>query len=193
MTNNHLREVELALEKSVRLMPYRCLLLAFWGLILAKCLILEWAVQTWASPVDTVVYVWLPTLVFGGLCTVLFARSIFTDPLRAPLTSHLVRGVWGGCLIAALVVCLAWLRLDVGSPYLLPALAAVIIGLGYFIQSILDDFKINKFLAICWWLTSLVLFYFSDVTALAMLGIAFIVLTALPYTVLFFRYRVPVD
>lgn len=188
METNQMREVELALEKSGKLRPYRCLMLAFWGLILAKCLILEWAVQTWSSPVQTVIYVWLPTLVFGSLCTILFARSL-AQPASAPLTSHIVRGVWGGCLIAALIVAFAWLFFEVGNPYLLPAFTAIVIGLGYFTQSILDNLKLNKFLAIGWWLASLPLFTTPDVNALLVLGIAFIVLTSAPYTVLFFRYR----
>lgn len=188
METNQIREVELALEKSVKLAPYRCLLIAFWGLILGKCLILEWATQYWNVPVQSVVYIWFPTLLFGALCTVLFARSI-AQPANAPMTSHVVRGVWGGCLIASFVTAFAWLKFEAGDPFLLPAFMAIVIGLGYFTQGVLDNYRVNRLLAVSWWLVSLILFANATVSALLIMGLAFIVLTAVPYTVLFFYQR----
>ncbi len=46
-------------------------LVLFWGLMLSKCLFSTWAVGYWDMPVSSF-WVWLPSLVFGTVCTVLY-------------------------------------------------------------------------------------------------------------------------
>ncbi len=45
----------------------------FWSLMLTKCLLCTWAVGYWDMPISSF-WVWLPSLVFGGVCTLLYVQ-----------------------------------------------------------------------------------------------------------------------
>ncbi len=64
-------------EVKVKDQPWRSaggfdrLLGGFWTLMLIKCLLCTWAVGYWEMPISSF-WVWLPSLVFGALCTLLY-------------------------------------------------------------------------------------------------------------------------
>ncbi len=66
-----------AFIEEVRLRPRRSrvrvdgLLLGFWILLLAKCLLSTWAVAHWNMPISSF-WVWLPSIIFGAVCTILY-------------------------------------------------------------------------------------------------------------------------
>ena len=68
---------EASFIRGVRLKPRRRgvdgLLLGFWVLLLVKCLLSTWAVGYWDMPVSSF-WVWLPSIVFGAVCTVLYLK-----------------------------------------------------------------------------------------------------------------------
>ena len=45
---------------------------AFWGLIGAKCFLLEYAVQQYGLTIDSRLFIWWPSVLIGGLCTILY-------------------------------------------------------------------------------------------------------------------------
>lgn len=45
---------------------------AFWGLIGAKCFLLEYAVRQYGLEIDSRLFIWWPSVLIGGLCTILY-------------------------------------------------------------------------------------------------------------------------
>jgi hypothetical protein len=51
--------------------PLDTLLVVCWALILIKCVAASWAIRRWDLPIHDF-YIWGPSLMFAGLCTVLY-------------------------------------------------------------------------------------------------------------------------
>ncbi len=45
-----------------------------WALIVGKCLLASLAIEHWSIPIHDL-YVWVPSVVFGGLCTWFYLRG----------------------------------------------------------------------------------------------------------------------
>ncbi|MEM8550285.1 MAG: hypothetical protein AAGF10_05790 [Verrucomicrobiota bacterium] len=172
--------VELTLEKGRRVDSYRGLLFLFWGLILAKCCLMQWAIITYAMPINGFAFIWVPTLIFGLVCTVIYARVTLKEFHDAPLTNRLVRGIWVACAIALVLLSTLGIGMQAFSPTLLPGLLAVIMGLGYCIHGYLDGRRLYFFAAAGWWLGSIVLFSQNNVASLAWLALFLICFQVLP-------------
>lgn len=183
------KQVQLALEKGRRAAPFRGLLFLFWGLILAKCCAVQWAIVTYAVPIDGVLFIWLPTLFFGAVCTVVYARLTLEEFHRAPLTTNLVRGIWVACAVSLAVFAIVGVGFKGFTLTLLPAILAVILGLGYCIHGFLDQRRLYFICAVGWWLSSVWLFYLNSLNALLWLALMLLVLQVAPTTVLYFESR----
>lgn len=154
-----LTQIRLALEQTTRIRFYRNLFLVSWSLILAKCLFLEWLTQRYALPVDTFLFIWIPSFLFAGLCTALLVANRKEALLHAPLTSRLVQAIWLGVIGAIAIIGIAGVGLHQIPPFLLPGLCAVLMGIGYLVHSVLDHRFILRAAAAGWWMGSLWLFY----------------------------------
>ncbi len=53
--------------------PVDAFIVGGWSLILTKCVLASLAIHHWDVPVHDL-YVWGPSLVFGGVCTFLYLR-----------------------------------------------------------------------------------------------------------------------
>ncbi len=179
-------ELELALEKTRRVPAFRALLVFFWGLILAKCLLAEWAVTYYHAPINTKFYVWTLSLAGSGALTLVYAAALFKELPTMPLSGRIVSATWASCTIGFGVLLLVAKVYHAFDLYLLPALAAVLLGVGCFIQSVIDRRILFKILAAGWWLSALWLFTLTDVTALAWMAVSLLVLVVLPSGWLFF-------
>ncbi|BET66484.1 hypothetical protein ASA1KI_14020 [Opitutales bacterium ASA1] len=51
--------------------PVDAFVVVGWSLILGKCVLASWAIERWSVPVSDF-YVWVPSCVFGALCTWLY-------------------------------------------------------------------------------------------------------------------------
>ena len=56
---------------SRRRRPFDLFLVIGWTLILVKCLLSSWAVARYDIPIN-VLWVWIPSFIFAGLCTFLY-------------------------------------------------------------------------------------------------------------------------
>jgi len=182
-------DLELALERSARVSASRMLLLVFWGLILAKCTLLQWAILTYDVPVDGGLFIWMPTFIFGAVCSFIYGKVTLEEFHKTPLTSRLVRGIWAACITAMALLGVVAVGLGGMSPYLLPAMLAVLMGVGFFIQGMVDPRPYLRAAAIGWWLGSVWLFYEANVNALLSLSILIIALQVVPTTLLFWQER----
>ncbi len=182
-------EVERALERTERVLPFRGLLFIFWGVLVSKCLFLQWAIFTYDVPIDGWLFVWTPSFLFGILCMAVYARSALGDFARAPLTNRLTRGLWLACGGAFIVFTLESVLLGGISPFLLPGIFAVLIGVGFFIEGMAEGTRLFQGLGLAWWVGAFALFLRPGVNALALLGALIMLLQVLPATLLYFRHR----
>ena len=181
-------QIKLALEQQGKLLPFRGLLYIFWGIILAKCIFAEWAIRKYQLPVNSF-YIWIPTLIFASVSTWVYAGVTLRDVYRQPLTGQFVAAIWGGCFMAAALVVVVGYGGGSLSLFILPAICAVILGVGYFIHSVLDQRFIFKLSAYCWWLGSIPLFINPYLDALAWFSLMIILFQVLPATGLYLQWK----
>ncbi|WP_309398076.1 hypothetical protein [Cerasicoccus maritimus] len=182
-------EFEIALERSSQVTASRMLLLVFWGLIIAKCTLLQWAIITHDLPINGGMFIWLPTFLFGAVCSFIYGKVTLEEFHCTPMTSRLVRGIWAACIAAMTLFGVVAVGLGGMDPYLLPAIYAVLLGVGFFIQGMLDPKPYLKLAAIGWWLGSIWLFFQANVNALLWLSAMIIVLQVIPTTLLFWQEK----
>ena len=68
-------ELALSVERAYREGEVLDRLEALWSLILAKCFLLQWAIDAYALPVRGLVYVWLLTFAMAGAASALYLRA----------------------------------------------------------------------------------------------------------------------
>jgi hypothetical protein len=137
---------------------FRTLLVFFWGLIIAKCLLLQWLIERYHAPINGPLFVWTPSCLMSGAITIYFASRVFRELPRMPLSGRLVSATWAACGAAFLVLAAAAGIYGVFSPFLLPALAAVLLGVGCYIHSVADRRLLFKVTGVLWWLAAMWLF-----------------------------------
>lgn len=184
-----LAELELALERSHQVTASRMLLLVFWGLILAKCCLLQWTILSYNVPIDGGLFIWTPSFIFGAVCSFIYGKVTLEEFHQTPLTSRLVRGIWAACIAAMAIFGVVAVSLGDMSPYLLPGILAVLMGVGFFIQGTVDPRPWLRTAAIGWWLGSILLFFQSDVSSLLSLSILLVALQVIPTTLLFWQEK----
>lgn len=182
-------ELEMALERSAQVSASRMLLLVFWGLILAKCCFLQWAILTYDVPVDGGLFVWTPSFIFGAVCSFIYGKVTLEEFHRTPLTSRLVRGIWASCIAAMAIFGVVAVGLGGLNPFLLPGVLAVLMGIGFFIQGTVDPRRYLQTAAIGWWLGSIWLFYQANAQALLSLGVLLIALQVVPTTLFYWQEK----
>jgi len=182
-------EFHLALERSSQMAASRMLLLVFWGLILAKCVVLQWAIITYDVPVDGGLFIWVPSFIFGAICSLVYGKVTLEAFHRTPLTSRLVRGIWAACVAAMTLFGVVAVGFGEINPLILPAIFAVLMGVGFFIQGMIDPRPYLRVAAVGWWLGSVWLFYQADAAALLSLAAMIIALQVTPTTLLYWQER----
>ncbi len=179
-------ELELALEKSRKLPTFRVLMVFFWGLIMAKCLLAQWAATRYEMPINTKFYVWTLSLVGSGALTLVYAWVLFKELPTMPLSGRMASATWAGCAIGFGLLALVAMLYHAFNPFFLPALAAILLGVGCHIQSVISRRLLFRTLAVGWWLTALGLFTQTDIDALAWMALALLLLIVFPAGWLFF-------
>ncbi|MGA0133244.1 MAG: hypothetical protein ACO3ND_02685 [Opitutales bacterium] len=101
---------------------------ALWSLILAKCLLAQWAIATYAIPVSGLLYVWSLTLVMAALATALYLRASRIPLSVIPATRRVSGAVLLALLIAAGFVLYARFALDAFGPAVASCLCAALAG-----------------------------------------------------------------
>jgi hypothetical protein len=118
------------MKASTPLIPAdRGLLLAFfWGLIWAKCFVVEYAKIAYGIEVNTFLIVWVPSLTMGVFCTILYLTSWGkqSDPTQA--WEKLIMGV-------LLVAAVALEARTLIPPEALPGALGFMLGVGFFMRT----------------------------------------------------------
>jgi len=179
-SSREVAELDLALEKSRRMPGFRALLALVWGLVLAKCLLAQWAFSHYHLPINPGFYVWTLSLGGSGAITLVYAYTLFRELPTMPLSGRLASATWVACAMGFAILAVMSQFEGAFDLFLLPALGAVLLGVGCFIQSVIDRRKLFKFLAVGWWLAAIGLFTQPNVNALAGMAGSLVLLVALP-------------
>ncbi|MGA2052000.1 MAG: hypothetical protein ABSH19_01675 [Opitutales bacterium] len=182
-------ELEIALERARRVPAFRALLLLCWGLIMAKCLLVQWAILTYHERINGVIMVWVPSVSVCAGITLYYAYRVFRELPTMPLSGRIVSATWVGCGTAFLVLIVAVVVFGEFSGYLLPALAAVLLGVGYYIHSATGYRVLFRAAAVGWWFAALWLFGHPDIDSLAWMSLFLVLFEVLPATWLYFAAR----
>lgn len=182
---DEMQQIRVALERSPTVENVRMALFVFWGLIFAKCFAAEWLARVYEAPLNTL-YVWIPSVMFGALCTVAYATHMLKEWKVRALTGHLVAAIWTACAMAAVLISLVGTASGVVPVIKVPAFLAVIMGVGFFIHSVLDPRFWFKPAAYGWWVGSVLLFINPGVNAFGWFALMIILFQVLP-TVMLWR------
>lgn len=163
----HQKQFEIALEQGTRSPRFQGILSLFWGLIFAKLFLLEYAMQIYEVPFDSTFYIWTLTLSMGVVCSIAFMRLDRHHLPGKPLTGKLVRSIWLGVFSAMVIGSAGGVLVAELSPYLLPGVYALILGVGFFSHSVLNGRTLFRFLALAWWAAALLLLSRNEVVTFA--------------------------
>lgn len=172
-------QVKLVLEQKRNVSQFSGLINIFWGLIAAKCVLSEWAVQYFNWPIFSI-YIWMPTLLFGIIGTWVYAGFTLKKIHHRPLTGQFVSAIWGGSLMALALIGIGGWGLGKISLYVLPSIFSIVIGMGFFIHSVIDNRFVFKLSAYGWWIGSVWLFYQSNLNTLAWFAFMIVLFHVLP-------------
>lgn len=177
-------EWEIALERADAVAPLRGALLIFWGLILAKCCLAQYLIFRHDIEVNGWVFIWLPSILAGLVCTGVYARDTIAHFRRTPVTSRIVRGLWAGLFGALALTAIFGIGGGGLDPLRLPAMVAVFAGAGFFAQSTLQRERAFLYAAAGWWLGATFLFFTPGINALAVLSLLIVLFQVCPCALL---------
>lgn len=185
-TEETLAQIELALENDRTHDSIRGIATIFWGLILAKCFLAQWAVFRYDIPINTLFFVWIPSLTFGALCTFIYTGIVLKRVTRRRLAGRFVRHIWTATLALIAAISLLGTALNMFNPMLLPGFFALIVGASFYIHSALNNHLLFKWVAAGWWVGSAWLFYAPDENALAFFSLMILCLQVFPAVYLYY-------
>lgn len=119
-------ELTLALERAHRETFVLDRLHALWALLLAKCCLLQAAIERWRVPVDGWLVVWMSSLVLAAFATLLYLRAHRADLGRIPANTRVAAALLLGLAILGLGAAHASIGLGLLGP---AALGAALLGL----------------------------------------------------------------
>jgi hypothetical protein len=150
-----------------------------WGLLFAKCFIVEHYVQAYAVPVNSLLYVWALSISMATVATVAFWRLRTTEGLPPRLPRALLIG-WVLCLsIAGLLLMSTW----IAAPLQLASVTvacAVVLGCGYAWQGMHTKAFLDWFSAGGWWLMAAAQLFLSSEKALLTFGFGLLGFVVVP-------------
>ncbi len=173
-------ELSLSVERAYREVVLVDRLGALWSLILAKCFLAQWAIDTYLMPINGLRYIWVLTLTMALVATVLYLRAH-----RAPLAlfPHQVRvgsAVLGGLLVAQGFLLYAHLGLGLLSAAVTAGLAASLLGAWSLARASLRRAREPLVGALLWWALAATALSSPDLRALLWIGLGFLFAQALP-------------
>ncbi len=121
-------ELALSVERAYREARVLDRLGALWALILAKCLLAQWAILTYSIPVSGLAYVWSLSLSMAALATGLYLRANRLPLSLVPATRRVGGAVLLGLAVAAGFVLYARFALEALSPSVASGLCAALAG-----------------------------------------------------------------
>jgi len=189
-SRDSLKKLEVALERGGRPSRAHGILMLFWGLIYAKLFLLEYGVQVYEVPLNSLLYLWTLTLIMGIVCTIAYVRLFPGARKEESMTDKALWNIWVGCFIAVGLGAVSSLLTSPMNAFQAPAFSSLIMGVGFMSQSALGGKRLYFHLALTWWVIAVILFHQEGVITFAWFSLSLVLFHVIPTAYLhFFRHR----
>ncbi len=121
-------ELALSVERAYREALVTDRLGAIWSLILAKCLLAQWAITQYSIPVSAAFYVWTLTLVMGAVASLYYLHAHRVKLYLLPTHFRVNAAVLGGLVVSLGFVAYARFALGAIEAPVAAALGAALLG-----------------------------------------------------------------
>lgn len=121
-------ELRLALERAYREARVLDRLVGLWGLLLAKCCLVQAAIERWQVPVEGWLVVWTSSLGLAALATAHYLAAHRADLARIPANRRVSAALALGLAVVALGGAYAGVARGLLGPAALGALVAALVG-----------------------------------------------------------------
>lgn len=179
-------QIEIALEHGRGTRPFNGVIALFWGLIFTKLFLLEYGVQVYQVPINSMLFVWTLTLVMGVVCSAAYIKMVLKKKLTRPMTNRVTSAIWAAAFVSTGVIAFAAISLGRLDPYFMPAVCALALAVGYFLHGTLVRFPVFQILGGCWLLVGIGLAAVSGPVSMAGFALAMVLFVVLPTAVLHF-------
>jgi hypothetical protein len=176
----HDTELSLSVERAYRESLVTDRLGAIWSLIIAKCVLAQWAILRFRIPVDGLFYVWTLTLVMAVVASVYYLHAHRVRLYLLPTHFRVNAAVLAGLLVALGFVAYAYFALGLLSAPLAASLAAVLVGSWSLARAALRRAWPPLFGAFLWWGLAATALRSPAELALLWLGLGMLCAQALP-------------
>jgi len=150
-----------------------------WCLVIAKCLTLEYLVQVYAVPINSVFYVWILTFSMAIVAMVTQFKIQISDKrsLDSVPLSKLIVFI---CIITGILTTIIILRFTSLSPFAVPAVIAFLIGVAYVGYGLSEQMNAYVVNGVGWWVGSAILAARDHIENLSKLAFFIILLSVIP-------------
>ena len=176
----HETELALSVERAFREAEVTDRLGAIWSLILAKCCLAQWAINTYAIPIGGLFYIWTLTLTMGSVASLYYLHAHRVRLYLLPTHLRVNAAVLAGLVVALGFVAYVRFTLDIITPPAATALAAVLMGSWSLARAALRRTWEPVFGALLWWVVAATALRTPAAGALLWLGLGMLLAQALP-------------
>lgn len=173
-------ELALSIERAYREAAVLERLEALWALILAKCFLLQWAIDAYALPVRGLVYVWTLTFAMAAFASFLYLRAHRVTLRLLPWHTRVSGALLAGLLVALAALAYAQGALGALAPAITAGLACVLLGGWSLARAALGRAPEAFGGALAWWGFGWVAAHDGDGRALLWVGAGWLLAQALP-------------
>lgn len=150
-----------------------------WGLLFAKCFIVEHYVQAYDVPVTSWLYVWALSISMATIASVAFLRARATERMPPQISKTVLR---------AWVLCLAAMACFLVGGWLIPLVSlasitvgfAIVLACGYTFQGLHSKAILDWVAAVGWWLMAALLPISAAGYSLLIFGLGLLGFVVLP-------------
>lgn len=174
------RAIRLQLENARRVEQGRYMLSLYWGIILAKCLLVEWSVRVYEMPFNSL-YLWAPTLLLSVIATIIYWKALYARSGSLRLAPTFVTAIWAGAAATISVITIGSVASATITADDLPPIGASLTGFALFVSGIQKHHRLSTVLGLLWWLFALMLFTAVSHNSFLYLAIGIFALHTLPF------------
>jgi hypothetical protein len=173
-------ELSLSVERAYRESLVTDRLGGIWSLVMAKCLLAQWAILRYAIPVSGPRYIWSLTLIMAAVASLYYLHAHRVKLYLLPTHFRVNAAVLAGLVVSLGFVAYAHFALGLVSASLAAALAAVMLGSWSLARAALRRAWPPLFGAFLWWGLAATALRSPADQALLWLGLGMLCAQALP-------------
>jgi len=173
-------ELSLSVERAYREVVVIDRLGALWALILAKCVLAQWAIDKFVMPISGLRYIWSLTLAMALVATGLYLRAHRAQFALFPHQFRVSTAILGGLLVAQGFLLYAHFALGHLSAAVTAGLAASLFGAWSLARASLKRAPEPLVGALLWWGLAATALTGTNDDALLWVGLGLLVAQALP-------------